>query len=601
MTLAQSQPTSATSTQPDLFGHAAQLAQNLTAQPSAVPEELGNDPEHGSQNVGAGARNTGADNYGENAQAAPGGKVSIPPDVFEAMVERVALDDDWRIRNAHKKEAREAFEKAKRKETPWSWRGDACENDFYETTRGHAMRSRESNELALCEIADTRRQSDYVEHCVNLAGERGVTLTQEAYAESVQRRWQRWQDSLDLAHDLEAAGIPANFTDKPGRPRPSIVCPISRVSIPLPVIRRVNFFPEQAASRRAPMLKEVENYLVRHPWARMATFTAGERVPTPEIRETHAELTRRISRMASEKWFKARAELVFRGSEFGTPKLSAKTGDWTWHVHAHTVFSPRRAFPKKWWSKFLKRVGRTMGAHWDAGKPVENARELVKYPVKPADLAELRQLGGPVAIADFFRATYKLRITETLGSLREQRSETRRWKKKRVKELNADGDFVHATRENWNKRGRPVTRDEESAEGRRRRALTKAKQKADMARGFCKVKPKAEGTAPMNNRIVARLAPAPYACRAYEPAAYVWNFDGDFDAIAQHRSMKPALASVEKFVARRVAFVRQHDAAGAAGQQRPHQSRICPAAQLDAPLVNAPPDRFARHLAAISA
>lgn len=527
--------------------------------------------------------------------------VSILPEIESEYDRRCGLEDDWRIRNAHKKAAREAFERAQRKETPWSYRADAIDWEFGDNERLRALRDNDANETALCEIADFRRQSDYVEHCVNLAGERGVMLDLATYADSVQRRWQRYQDTIDLANALESAGVPANYTGKGGRPRPFIVCPISRVAIPLPVIRRVNFFPEQAAARRAPMLKEVECYLARHEWARMATFTAGERVATRDIRATHSALTRRLSKMANEDWFKKRAEIVFRAVEFGTPKLSAQTGDWTWHVHAHTVFRPLRRMQTKWWNAFLKRVGRYMGAHWDAGKKVENPRELVKYPVKPADLAVLRAIGGPMAVREFFEATYKLRITETLGTLRAQRSDMRRWKKKRVKELNADGDFVHATRENWNRRGRPITREEERAEGRRTRALAKAREERDNARGWCKVKERAAGVAPMNNRIVARLAPAPYASRVYEPAAFVWNFDGDFDAIAQHRAMRPALEAVAPYVARRIDFVRKHDAAGAAGEQSSHQSRNCLGAQLTAPLVNAPPDTFRAHLEAVSA
>jgi hypothetical protein len=107
----------------------------------------------------------------------------------------------------------------------------------------------------------------------------------------------------------------------------------------------------------------------------------------------------------------------------------------------------------------------------------------------------------------------------------------------------------------------------------------------------------ARNCAPMRNRIVARLSPAAYVAPVFEPGFYVWNFDGDFDAIANHPSVAPALASVRDYTA----FQLETAARRGAAHNRSHQSRNCPAAH-DAPaLIHPPPDPFRRHFEALTA
>lgn len=454
-------------------------------------------------------------------------------------------------------------------------------------------------EVEAIEEIEAERLTDYEAH---LANRSGFVMDTKEWGESIRRRFDRFTQSMELAACLERTGVRANYAGT-NRPRPFIVCPISRKAIPLPMLRRVNFFPEQAAMRRAAQLAEVETWLARpgNKWARMATFTAGRRVPTEHIRGTHGALTRRMSKMAKTKWFSAVASLVFRAVEFGTPKLEiGEVGpDWFWHVHSHAVFRPHRKLARREWADFCARVARYMGAHWDAGRPVKNARELVKYPVKPCDLETLAKVGGDFEVRRFFEATFKLRIAEMLGTLREQRHRVRLAKKKRCKERTRSGEWVSTVRRDWNRRGRVETeaeikakRDEQTARRERIKALREAA-------GFC-VLPHPEAgrdVAPMLNRIVARLSPAAYATPVFEPGFLVWNFDGNFDAIANHPAVAGALAKVRDYTAFQIETHRR----GEAAHNSSHQSRNCPAGLDDFGLAHAPPDTFRHHFEAVSA
>jgi len=441
------------------------------------------------------------------------------------------------------------------------------------------------------------RESDYVEHVANTAG---YIMGADEFKRSHSRRWERYQQTVDLAASLERTGIRCLYTGDKTRPAPSIVCPLSRTVIRLPSIRRVNFFPETAAASRAQLLRNVEHYLERHPFSRMATFTSGKRVLTKEIRRRHGALKRKLSRLASQPWFKARAELVFVALEYGTPELSP-CGDYLWHVHAHTVFRPRHYQPPKRWAKFCKKISRFVGARWDAGEQVQNPRELVKYPFKPRDLTKLLEVGRDDVVRELFDQTLKLRMAETLGSLREQRRSVTNTKRRRLKEQTSSGDWVTTTRRDWNRSGRSITRHAARLAAQAQRARKKRRDELDALRPEAHAAD-GSGAPQMLNRIVARLAPAPYASRVYEPAFYVWNFNGDFDAIARHLSARRALEVAKPRVdLARELLAEEFRQAAAGGHNSTHQSGNCPVRQIDFPGLNGPPGRFARQLEAVSA
>jgi hypothetical protein len=468
-----------------------------------------------------------------------------------------------------------------------TWDGDGDEYWAAPTDHHHFRES------AIIDGLNVKRESDYVEHCMNTAG---FIMPDAPYKKSLRRRFVRYDQSVRLAMILVNGGA-----RKPEcrRNAPSILTLVSRQEIKLPIIPRVNFLPETAASRRSPMLKEVETHLERNRYARMATFSIGKRTPLNRVRETHKRLTRKLSKLNAELWFKAVAAIVFRAVEYGTPKLCVLTADITLHVHAHTIFQPHRFVAPKKWRKFCKRVSRYIGAHWDAGRPVDNPRELVKYPVKPADLEKMHELGGDAAVCEFYRQTIGLRMVETLGSLRVQRSSMKNTKRRRVKERNADG-WIPATRRSWNSRGRSVTKA--AIRAKRKQTATTAEFRAGMEQmqGFCHLPEPTPAAPKMLNRIVARLAPAPFASRVYEPAAFVWNFDGNWDAITSHRCVARVIAAVRPQVEESLKRVARERQRATGPHNSSHQSRNCPDGENEIGLLNSPPDPFRRHLEAIS-
>lgn len=456
---------------------------------------------------------------------------------------------------------------------------------------------RRLEESQLIESLTYKRESDYVEHSANTAGH---ILPADKYAESLQRRFVRWDQSTKLAAALIEGGARQAESRKNA---PCIITLCTRKVIELPILPRVNFLPEVAAMRRSPMLAEVEAYAAApgHEWDRMATFTEGPRCPLPELRERTQAFTRKISRLNSEKWFKPRASIPFRALEFGTPKLLPSAGyEFTLHIHAHTILHLRRFMAPKKWRKFCRKISAFMGARWDGGRPIENAREMVKYPVKPADLETMLALGGPSAICAFYTATKGLRLVETLGDLRRSRSSIKNTKRKRVKERNAQGEWLPAVRRSWNSQGRSVTKHAQRAKRASVELRAASVEAIDSARGFCNL-PEVRKLAPkMLNRIVARLAPAPFASQVYEPAAFVWNFTGDLDAICGHRSVARVVEVCTPKVEESLRRLARNAGRAAPAHNSPHQSHNCPDHICEFPAPDPQKAAFRHHLEAIA-
>lgn len=446
-------------------------------------------------------------------------------------------------------------------------------------------------EHVLVEELTEKRESDYVEHCMNTAG---FIMPADSYQKSLKRRFTRFDQSTRLSLALVEGGARQPECRKNA---PSICTFISRKEIKLPIIPRVNFLPESAASRRAPMLKEVEHFAARHPLARMSTFTAGQRCPTPEIRERTSAFTRKLSRLNSERWFKHYAAILFRAVEFGTPKICPKSFQWLWHIHAHTILKPHRFHKRKKWQKFCGKVAVFMGAHWDCGRPIDDAREVVKYPVKPADLEKvLSSVGGVSTICELYRQTLKMRLVETLGSLRAARQSLKNTKRHRLKERNAEGEWLPATRRKWNSHGRSVTKAAIRAKRKQKAAVVEFREGMDNLAGYCALPEPTPAAPKMINRIVARLAPAPFASRVYEPAAFVWNFDGNWDAILGHHCVQRAVEAVRPQVELSLELLAAAERRATGADNSSHQSRNCPEPFLEFP----PPDPLKLHLAALA-
>ena len=60
----------------------------------------------------------------------------------------------------------------------------------------------------------------------------------------------------------------------------------------------------------------------------------------------------------------------------------------------------------------------------------------------------------------------------------------------------------------------------------------------------------------INNRVCARLGPAPYFDRITRPALLVWNFDGDYSALRQHAFVREYAEAVRPLIERAEAALR---------------------------------------------
>lgn len=281
----------------------------------------------------------------------------------------------------------------------------------------------------------------------------------EALGEAKQRRFDMEIQSHIIADKLQRAGIKA-YRDTPFTMFRYAVH--SRTLEEIPAFASTNFIPMSACGSRKRVLREVMDYMARQPYARFATFTNGERCHVGELRGRIQALSRKISKLNAEKWFKAVAEVILRSMEVGTLETRAtkdlidlggelprdEQGRVTYHPHAHVLYTPRKRISKKRWKKFLKRVRRFMGGkHWDDSGLIKEAREAVKYCSKPGEVAKLPQ-DETVAL---YNALKGLHLIETLGSLRATAERRRERYRTLVNEPTHDGPVLKEM-EDWNRR-----------------------------------------------------------------------------------------------------------------------------------------------------
>lgn len=200
----------------------------------------------------------------------------------------------------------------------------------------------------------------------------------------------------------------------------------SKVRTQAPKFRNSCFLPFMASQTRGKMLKALEYFLERNPFARMWTFTSGKRVGLDGIRKRVKQLHRRLSKL--NKFLKTLGiELVFRATEFGTPEDgSDKEGffergendEVLFHVHAHCLVRliDDKPMSKERWAETLAKVWEFWGHHWDDGKSVQNIRELCKYVSKPGALLGLQDW----ELLKLYRETNSLHLVQPMGELRDQ-------------------------------------------------------------------------------------------------------------------------------------------------------------------------------------
>lgn len=283
------------------------------------------------------------------------------------------------------------------------------------------------------------------------AGNRNIGWELEArqWLAAKQRRAELEGQTERLADLLEAAGVQARMK--------SDVVAISAVTgivTELNSWRPVRFLPAVAARDRRPILNALrywlENEAAYPQYIRYAVVTSGDLVPAfGDLRKALKDLARRVSKWANEASERFDVEVHFRGSEF-TRKTAAERGladrypaDLVlYHVHANVLFEPRKVFPKEGagtWAEFLSWSREKLGAHWNDCGRIEDAREIVKYVVKPGELLEGEQPLQSDEAKWLHESLFRLNLAQPLGGFRMFYRDMRKGRLKVVRVRNERG------------------------------------------------------------------------------------------------------------------------------------------------------------------
>lgn len=375
----------------------------------------------------------------------------------------------------------------------------------------------------------------------------GEEITDEQFADALASAEILAKQQDRLAYKLSIRGI---RTEEATQTKLYLVDPVTGYAIEQRQFRRVNIFPLVAQARRSKLLLEAEKFMEskhRVPYSRFITVTNGARIPLSLegwqlFREQVQDLQHRAGTFNRQPWAKKYGlELVLRATEFGS--LRKKDGT-PWrdeqgrillhpHLHCLLIFT-KGPVPKQDWKRMLSKTGeisRHFGAIWDAGKPIRNLRECIKYPTKPADL----ELLTPDETLAFFQANFRLRMVEPLGKFREYRKSLRETRQKIVRWRGKDGKIQLKLVNDWNKH--PIKDDPGRADALRRQRLKQDGAGATF-RQILGIDNPPEKRA-IKNMIVARIAPMPAFDRVFRPGILVLGYSGNLDAIKDHAAVAP--------------------------------------------------------------
>lgn len=331
----------------------------------------------------------------------------------------------------------------------------------------------------------------------------------EDLAELRKRSLAAREHDIATARKMEAAGAKM-FPDN--RLAIGLFDPIAGTTDMLPGIRRLNFLQSVAAQRRGDQLIHAEYYLANVPAGRIElhTFTAGRRLKTGLLRRGLKAISKKLGEMVRQRWYKRCAEMVWRGEELGGLNLGPKSAvdynrrhgipeqvkaagldgaiRWVtnpaahkagmlnpeawrevsgatgreplWHVHAHclVVFHAGVTEPEKveFWRSCRRFWGRVCdrGEREDGSTHVENLREAIKYPAKPADLDLLN--GGQ--LIDVCDAVSRLKIILPRAGLRRFRAGCRRSVLKPARRFGPNGEPILVLGPDHNSKRSPAVR-----------------------------------------------------------------------------------------------------------------------------------------------
>ena len=247
-----------------------------------------------------------------------------------------------------------------------------------------------------------------------------------------------------IARKLESVGISCHNTQDV-----AICGGDSRKVKLLPNFRNINFIPYVAQKNRSRLCKELNYFIQRKPKARMMTITTGVRCGAKELKYRCQKFHRLLSRANSLPCMKDfGAKFEFRSTEFGEI-CPTDGGDISCHPHMHVVYTLERKLTKARWNQFLKSMHSYFGTNLQDNGIIKNAREFVKYCVKPCDLDHL----NAVQLKLLYESSQRIRLSEPLNEFRNLRHSIQESKDKIVR---IKGIFQRFP--NWHKGGKQVPR-----------------------------------------------------------------------------------------------------------------------------------------------
>jgi hypothetical protein len=402
--------------------------------------------------------------------------------------------------------------------------------------------------------------------------ETGNGVSFEEWSERKEARETMRKQSHDIAARLEAGGTIAYRSDEY---QLLIWHVFSQEAETVPAFRRLCFIPQVAAMVRAQKLAALEHFLDCNPYCRFWTFTSGPRVPLSGLHDRIVSLHSRLNVLNKELRRRYACELVFRSTELGTIETKETAGKakalraarfahkaevekaiaagrpipvWTrakqtqyddpagsierdettgelcFHPHAHCVLKmPHRLAPEVW-SEMLRFVWDHWGDHWDDAKIIEDAREAVKYCLKPGDVADL----APADLCALEKAIRGLRLVTPMGVLKKE-IRARKERGETLRRVRTPDGMVWKVVLDHNKQ---LSTTEEARDQVRRMKRQEFLDRADVAAG------RAHSGAPLRKsvanlcRVVARLSPAAGVSPIKEPRVIVMASRGGFDASA---------------------------------------------------------------------
>lgn len=244
-----------------------------------------------------------------------------------------------------------------------------------------------------------------------------VTIDATDFVERLLGDAQIAKQSELIAKKLEAAGFDPYLRSED---EVSMVGLISGTILPLSKYRNINVIPEIAQRNRLGLIHEFKLFLQENPkhrrYARYMVVTSGPRFPIPEFPERLKDFNARIGRYI-QKCKKASIDVLLVAVEFTIDN------ERTVNLHANLITSPRKAFGRNGWMRWLDRTrehfGQTM-IH-DAGR-VRDPKEIIKYVCKYSEIVTL----GASDTAFIAQCLYKRQMVRPVGEFAVWRKALRR-------------------------------------------------------------------------------------------------------------------------------------------------------------------------------